>query len=158
LEYFMEDRIAKTFDSLEMGIVPQLTLPRALLGRSTQPRTANLDSDVGGTKRPQKKKDEYSVQDWWKTNVGQAGAWKIPEGKTFRDFWNVSAEPGKANIARLPVVPHHVHRGTKKPLCAKYQALGSCAARCPFSHCNPARMNAMDKASTDEAFKKAYAS
>jgi hypothetical protein len=114
----MEDRIARTFDSLEMGIVPQLTLPKALLGKSRNPRVADSDSDHGARK-PQKNKGEYTAQDWWKTNAAQVQAWKVPEGKTFRDFWNATTEVGKANIARLPIVPHHVYRGSKKPFCAK---------------------------------------
>jgi hypothetical protein len=47
LEYFMEGRIARTFDSLEMGIVPRLTLPKVLLGKSQNPRAAESDSDHG---------------------------------------------------------------------------------------------------------------
>jgi hypothetical protein len=41
-------------------------------------------------------------------------------------------------------------------ICAKYQSIGSCTARCPFSHCKPSRMSLSDKALADEAFKKTY--
>ena len=157
LEFFMEEKIARTFDSLEMGIAPKLTLPKSLLSKSKRPAATGSDSEAGG-KRTQKKKDEYNVQDWWKKNAAQVEAWKIPEGKAFRDFWNASSEQGKANIARLPVVPHHIHRGTKKPLCVKYQSAGACTERCQFAHVNPTRLGDQDKTAADNAFKKAYES
>ena len=113
LEFFMVDKISRTFDSLEMGIVPKLTLPKSLLNRSQKTSAVGSESEQGGKRgNGNKKREEYSSQDWWKTNASPVPAWRLPEGSTFRDFWNASTDAGKANIARLPVIPHHIYKGT----------------------------------------------
>jgi hypothetical protein len=155
LEFFMEDKIGRTFDCLEMGIVPKLTLPKALLGRTPSMKTPDSDSEAG-PKRQKKKRDDLTPQEWWKVNPGPVAAWAIPDGKAFGDFWNASNDTGKANIARLPKVAHHINRGSKQSLCAKYQTVGACTARCPYAHCNANRLSPSDKALADDAFKKAH--
>jgi hypothetical protein len=125
----MEDKIAKTFNCLKMGIVPKITLPKALLNRTQATKTPDSDSD-SGPYRPKKKKDEFTPQEWWKSDAGQVNAWAIPEGKSFPGFLERQCGARQDEHLQTPdFCPSRTQRDEKAPLC---QVPSSRRLHCPL--------------------------
>ena len=167
--------IEAAMSGFKTGSLSQLFLPRTLRA-DPDSRTQNAMTDGGATgtgvpkKKPGKGQDARAgkgldatkdksprvVEDWWTTNPSPEAAWTLPEGKSFKDFFDKSVESLKPNVVDWPKFKHHDPsvRGSKmKTLCLKYQCLGRCENKCSFAHADPGKMTDAAKKPLDDRFK-----
>jgi hypothetical protein len=81
--------------------------------------------------------------------------WKIPNGKTFADFFNFNKESLKANTMGWPRIKSHDPRkkGKKTCLCLKYQCVGICSGKCGMTHIDPEKLDETTKKTIDDRSK-----
>jgi hypothetical protein len=84
-------------------------------------------------------------------------AWKLPEGKTYPDYFDTRVPEKKANTTDWPKLPHHKNPSKLKGLCLKYQSKGSCSAICYMAHADPDKMDSKIRKTIDDRFRQVYA-
>ena len=84
--------------------------------------------------------------------------WKIPEGKTFAEFFDIQQEALRGNTTGWPRLKSHDPRkkGKKTYLCIKYQCVGSCTNRCNMAHVDPEKIPEATRKIVNEKFKEVY--
>jgi hypothetical protein len=103
-------------------------------------------------------KGKQTTEEWWTKNPSPVAAWKIPEGKAFKDFFNWSVEALKPNSENWPQAKMHRpgQNGRQVYLCLKYQVVGRCSSSCKKAHIVPENIPTEDRKLMDERFTKIY--
>ena len=105
--------IEAAMSGFKTGSLSQLFLPRTLraepeaktdggatgTGVSKKRSGKGSDTKTGKGQDATKDKSPRVVEDWWTTNPNPVAAWSVPEGKSFKDFFDKSVESMKPNIA-----------------------------------------------------------
>jgi hypothetical protein len=101
-------------------------------------------------------KHKTSAEPWWSNNPSVVASWRLPEGKTYSDFYNPREPEKKPNTLGWPKFPHHKFPSKSKKPCLKYQAKGSCSSACFMAHINPSKMETVAKKLFEEQFIQIY--
>ena len=107
-------------------------------------------------KKEKKEKAEGGSEAWWTKNPSTESAWKVPDGKSYGDYFNPSKPETKENSVGWPKVPHHKDPSKERYLCLKYQVKGACNAGCRLSHVIPSKLGGDVKAEVDARIKSIY--
>jgi hypothetical protein len=147
--------IDAAMSGLKTGALSQLFLPRTLKGET--PAKAHPSKD-GGAAGSGTKEKETPAEAWWSKNPRPVAAWKILEGKNFKDFFNWGVEALKSNSENWPQAKWHRPGQNGRPvhLCLKYQVVGRCSSSCKKAHIVPENIPTEDRKLLDEKFTKIY--
>jgi hypothetical protein len=160
LEYSQKKAIERAMMGFEVSATPRLFLPNSLRPEATDDKHRKENEDGGG--KSNKKKAASETQDrstapaWWTKNPNAVQAWRLPEGKTYPDYFDTRVPEKKVNTSDWPKFPHHKTPSKIKGLCLKYQSKGSCTAICYMSHVDPAKMDEETRKTIDDRFKQVY--
>jgi hypothetical protein len=129
-----EEMVNNGLQGIAFGLVPQIHLPASL----SEPAVAENSDDETlfspKTKKKKKKKKAAKEQELEQretrttphTNTNPIKAWLIPDGKSYKDFFN----PESGNTADWPCFAHHKQKDRQCPVCMKFQTVGYCVWGC----------------------------
>ena len=90
-------------------------------------------------------------EEQWSKNPNLVAGRKIPNGKTFRDFFDCNKDLLRPNTLGWPRgKSHNPITRTKKHLCLKHQCVDSCSSSCGVSHVDPEKLNEEARKSIDD--------
>ena len=93
-------------------------------------------------------------EEWWSKNPNPVAEWKIPNGKTFGNFFDFRKDSLRPNTMGWPKFKSRNPRSTsKKHLCLEHQCVGSCSNSCGMSHVDPENISEVSRKSIDERTK-----
>jgi hypothetical protein len=161
LEHSQKKAIERAMIGYEVSAPPRLFLPNSLRTEARGSKHRQEPTDGGGrnkrTKAAVKNNESLPAPAWWTKNPNVVQAWKLPEGKTYPDYFDTRVPEKKANTTDWPKLPHHKNSSKLKGLCLKYQSKGSCSAICYMSHVDPDKMDREIRKTIDDWFKQVYA-
>ena len=155
--------IEAAMSGFKTGSLSQLFLPRTL--QAEAPNKGDHPSKDGGSgggakqkgkpKGEEDAKEKFEPPEWWATNPNPVTEWKIPNGKTFNDFFDFRKEGLKENTKGWPKFESHDPRrkGKKMFLCLKYQCVGSCSNKCGNTQVDPSKLDETTKKTIDDRLK-----
>jgi hypothetical protein len=151
---------------ISLGHVPLLPIPQALTKYRRSGTTKEKDEDKKRKLKEAQATDSEAGKGKGKpgqpspgptgnSNPEVVAAWKLPDGKTFPDFFGKSFPE---NQKRFPRIEHHMPGRGKNRLCLKWFCIGKCSngSQCPFSHLPLARLNSKDREEIDLQFLEIY--
>jgi hypothetical protein len=162
LRRFLTQKADTLLEGIADGIAPSIMLP-ASLSRPANAKSAPKENK-GGTQTPSDKaKEKEKEKEKDKTikekqmpkgpvsNPQVSPTWAIPAGSTYEGLFQAPSP----NLGGWPLIkdPRHTR---PKPLCIRYQALGTCQTNCYLGHIQKSRMTPKDVAAADALFKTAY--
>jgi hypothetical protein len=139
------------------GGAPTLSMPSGF--KETNPEEKKRGRTPGGgrttpdLRSPRNdKKKKVEEQEWHSKLPDPEASWKLPEGKTMRDFF-----PTNESKAGFPKLTHHVN-GKQSRICIPYFVLGKCdrGVSCFNSHNKVSDIPAQKKAEITAKIKAAY--
>jgi hypothetical protein len=160
LRRYQVKSIYGTMKGFEFGSIPNLTLPSSLtVGASSAPKRAGTRASAAASSPKEKQANRAKAQGlpWFTKNPCPETAWLLPEGKTYGDYFNTNEESLRANVRSWPRLKHH-SSNAMKPICIKYQCVGSCRERCDMAHIPPDKMENSIKQANSKRFAEVYAS
>jgi hypothetical protein len=151
LQYYQVDSITSAMRGFEVGVTPLLRLPASLSTLPVGNKGVSSGGSRGGRPTPEVKRDEKKdkavkpdnkdpAPAWWSKNENPQASWILPEGKSYKDFFDNTTESGKGNLKGWPRIQHH-RINSKKSLCIRYQTSGKCRAQCLMAHCDGAKLD-----------------
>ena len=157
--------IDAAMSGFKTGSLSRLFLPRTLQvetsSKGAHPSRDGGAAGAGGTKQKGSPKNEGATkeksepEDWWSKNPNPVTEWKIPDGKTFADFFDFNQESLKANTMGWPRLKSHDPKKKKKGyLCLKYQCVGSCTNKCGMTHVDPEKLSEAVRKTIDDRLKE----
>jgi hypothetical protein len=162
------DDIEAAMSGFKTSSLSQLYLPGVLQSEShskgDHPSRDGGSDGAGGTKKkgtPKgggEEREKPEPEDWWSTNPNPVKEWKIPEGKTFTDFFDYNKEGLRPNTLGWPRIASHDPRkkGKKNFVCLKYQCLGSCSSKCGNTHIDPNKIPQPVKKTIDDRLQAIF--
>jgi hypothetical protein len=158
--------IDAAMSGFKTGALSQLFLPRTLKGETPAKAHPSKDGGAAGSGTKEKEtprgddtsKGKQTAEAWWSKNPSPVAAWKIPEGKNFKDFFDWNVDALKPNTDNWPKFKGHHPRQQGRPthLCLKYQVVGRCSNTCKKAHIVPENIPTDDRKLMDEKFTKIY--
>jgi hypothetical protein len=161
LENSQKKAIERAMIGYEVSAPPRLFLPNSLRVEVRGDKHRQ-DPAEGGAKAKRGKAaaetaDNSPAPAWWTKNPNTVQAWRLPEGKTYPDYFDTRVPEKKVNTTEWPKLPHHKNPTKVKGLCLKYQSKGFCSAACYMSHVDPGKMDSETRKAIDDRFKQVYA-
>jgi hypothetical protein len=157
LKYSQVRRLDVLMAGFEVSSVPNLQLPSYLTTITSDSSQVMGDLPATGLRRPPPRKKDANSPSWWSKNPWPKETWMIPPGKSYANFFDIRKENLRKNVHSWPLTKHH-QLGAQQPLCAKYQALGQCKARCCLAYAAPDKLPPSVKAAAAKRFPKIYSS
>jgi hypothetical protein len=160
LENTQKKAIERAMIGYEVSAIPRLFLPTSLRVEATDNNHQQEPGEGGGkhkAKQTPDKADRPMAPGWWTKNPNVVQAWRLPEGKTYPDYFDTRVPEKKVNTTDWPKFPHHKNPSKLKGLCLKYQSKGLCSPTCYMSHIDPAKMDTDTKKAIADRFKVIYA-
>jgi hypothetical protein len=158
--------IDAAMSGFKTGALSQLFLPRTLKGETPAKAHPSKDGGAAGSGTKEKEtprgddtsKGKQTAEAWWSKNPSPVAAWKIPEGKNFKDFFDWNVDALKPNSDNWPKFKAHHPRQQGRPahLCLKYQVVGRCSSSCKKAHIVPENITTDDRKLMDEKFTTIY--
>ena len=116
---------------------------------SAEDKTKNEDEE-----EESKKRHQLLSLLWWSKNPNPVAKWKLPDGKTFSNFFVCRKEPSRPNSMGWPKFKSHNPRSTsKKHLCLECQCVGSCSNSCGMSHVDPEKLSELSRKVINDRMK-----
>jgi hypothetical protein len=161
LEHSQKKAIERAMIGYEVSAPPQLFLPNSLRPDAKGAKHRQEPADGGGRNKRNKAAAENTENSpapaWWTKTPNVVQAWRLPEGRTYPDYFDTRVPEKKANTTDWPKLPHHKNPSKLKGLCLKYQSKGACSAICYMSHVDPDKMDSETRKTIDDRFKQVYA-
>jgi hypothetical protein len=160
LENSQRKAIERAMIGYEVSAPPRLFLPNSLRLEAVETKNRPEPADGGSKikkKAPTDSVDRSPAPDWWTKNPNTVQDWRLPNGKTYTDFFDSRVPEKKVNTTDWPKFPHHKTPSKLKGLCLKYQSKGACTTMCYMSHVDPDKMNNETRKIVDDRFKQVYA-
>jgi hypothetical protein len=154
---YQVEAIERAMSGHDVSCLPKLFLPNSLKGEANIPPATESERKEGNkSKEGRPTAQDRTAEPWWSKNSNIVATWKIPEGKTYADFFDPRLPETKANNSDWPKFPHHKNPSKKKFLCLKYQVKGQCSSSCFMAHVDPAKMERDTRKTVDDRFKSIY--
>ena len=151
---YMSNLVHEVVKLICISCLQLVSLPASIVSPAQGPPQKRQRGPREGTKKGEHN-NQGNGPDWHSTNPSIRPNWKLPDGKTTRDFFHTQDEIGRANISRFPRVQHHItHK--RAPICTTYQCRGTCAPTCRRAHILPSRMTRKIEDQCTAAFKAAF--
>jgi hypothetical protein len=159
LKRYQVNAIENAMTGYDTSCAPRLFLPSSLQGEQS-PLKHRQGHELGGGQKKQGSKGDQDQkvanEPWWSNNPNMVSSWRLPEGKTYKDYFNPSEPEKKLNTLGWPKFPHHKFPSKSKNLCLKYQAKGSCSSACFMAHVDPSTMESAAKKLVEDRFLEVY--